>query len=78
MATERLGVQELEARLAADSDGKFRDGLKRGFLSEADAIKRTLDAGVAPAEFQRLTRAREAYACAARVVDLLAARLKAS
>lgn len=60
-----LGIEE---DLAKDGGGTLRDQLTSDFAAEATRIKRALDAGVTPAEFQALSKMAAAFEAAATVV----------
>ena len=67
--TDSIGpMLALEESLAADTGGTLRDELVGRFADQARQVKRTLDAGVPPAEYQTLSKLLAAYEAAGQVV----------
>jgi hypothetical protein len=60
---------DLMDQLITDSEGKIRDAAVRRIKEIERGVKRTLDAGVSPAEFQVLSKVHSALEQAAAVVD---------
>jgi hypothetical protein len=61
----------LEAELRDDADGARRDALIADLRERAADLKRRMDAGVAPAEFDGLARRHRGLTAAAQVVELV-------
>lgn len=61
----------LEAELRDDADGARRDALVTDLRERAAALKRRMDEGVAPAEFDGLARRHSGLTAAAQVVELV-------
>ena len=55
MADEPTG-SDLEQRMRGDETGATRDAIQRSLQDEAARLKRTMDSGVAPAQFAGLHR----------------------
>ena len=68
MITE-LSQQDLFQRIASDVDGTLRDEALARIREKAQAVKRASDAGVPPAEFQRLSKVQAGLAAAETVVN---------
>ena len=66
---QTLDPTELIERLVADGDGSVRDAAIACMGEKSKAIKRALDAGVSPDQYQVLTRTQEALEAAPRVVS---------
>lgn len=63
-----MHVVELEAKLAADASGAFREELCKLLADERAAIRRVIDGGLPPDEFQVVQAYHDACAAAERVV----------
>lgn len=61
----------LEEQLQADSEGQFRDRLLAELEAEAQQLKRQLDRGVPPQEFQTLSRLQAALDAARLTVKVV-------
>jgi hypothetical protein len=61
----------LEVRLKSDESGQERDALIERLDREASALKRRLDSGVPPAEFESIRRVREACLAGVQVVQMI-------
>ncbi len=59
----------MEQRLAEDQDGAYRDSLCRAFRGELAKVKRQLDSGLPPDEFQQASRLTAALETAISVVE---------
>lgn len=60
MNDQPIRLVEMESRLAADAAGAYRDQLLQRFGAEQQSLKRQIDGGLSPAEFevaQKLTTA---------------------
>ena len=68
MTPEAISMVDLEGRLQSDEDGTVRDQLVSEFTAEAETVKRHLDSGLAPDEFERSQRLYSALGTAAEVV----------
>ena len=67
---EKIGpMLVLEEQLQQDGSGALRDRLRDEFAQSASRIKRTLNGGVTPAEFQSLSKLVAAYDAAGTVVE---------
>lgn len=60
----------LQHRLADDPEGQTRDALLETLGGAAREIKRQMDAGVPPGEFDRLQKLQRGYTAAAEVVTV--------
>ena len=59
---------DIQERLAADSGGAARGAVEQDLQTLQQALKRKLDAGVPPAEFERLTTLLDGVTAAGEVV----------
>ena len=64
-----LSQQDLFQRIASDTDGAVRDEALERIRNKAQAVKRALDAGVSPADFQVLSKAQAGLTAAETVVN---------
>lgn len=69
MTSQPLQVFDLEARLAADTNGDLLQETQNDLTAEAVDVKRHIDRGVASHEFKALTQYREALETGAAVVE---------
>jgi len=56
----RITMVEMEARLAADSSGAYRDEILNCVSGELQSVKRKIDGGLAPDDFAKATALRAA------------------
>lgn len=68
---------DLEAALRADRDGVFRDALLAELRTQAEALRRALEAGVSPDRYPRVEALFDASVAAAEVVELVWRQLHA-
>ncbi|MGV6817621.1 MAG: EscE/YscE/SsaE family type III secretion system needle protein co-chaperone [Thiotrichales bacterium] len=61
-------IISLEEQLKSDESGKIRDQLLQKFKEEAGKLSQLINAGVAPAEYERLNALLAAYNAAEVVV----------
>ena len=54
--SEQATVVDMEQKLAADSSGAYRDELVAGLATERSSIRRQMDAGLPPAEYEQATK----------------------
>ncbi len=73
--SEEMVMLTLEEKLAADSDGVFKTQLVEQLQTALVENRRTMDAGVPPAEFARLNKLVTALEAAQTVVDGVWGRL---
>lgn len=71
MTAEVVRMVDMEQKLAADHDGAYRDQLTRQLTDDRQAIKRTIDAGLPPDEFERADRLLAAHDGALQVIATL-------
>ena len=71
MTPDESDLLELQTRLRADFDGSERRRLEQQFQELHGSIKRKLDAGATPAEFNRLNGMLDAAQAASEVVGLV-------
>ena len=71
MADEKIRMVEMEERLAADQDGSYRDSVCAAIDGELADLKRQIDAGVPPDEFEQAAKLRSALERANAVVKLV-------
>ena len=71
-----LSQQDLFQRIASDTDGTVRSEALARIRDKAQAVKRALDAGVSPAEFQVLSKVQSGLAAAEKVVDQVSTMAK--
>jgi hypothetical protein len=62
---------DLEGRLIADAGGAYRDSVVNSLATERAAIRRTMDAGLAPAEFDAAGKLLSGIDAATRAVQVL-------
>ncbi len=48
---ETVFMLELERRLSQDASGEYKNGLRELLKTYADGVKKSMDAGMAPADF---------------------------
>jgi type III secretion system YseE family protein len=75
MTGERARLLGLEDALAADEGGRHLAHLHAELEAGRREVRRRIDRGLPPEEFQRQTRLREAIEAAEAVIDKLARRL---
>ena len=68
MSDRPLRVFDIETKLAADDDGGFRKGLIEQLNEELHGVKRAINAGLPPEEFQQAEQYAMALERAAAVV----------
>ena len=66
---EAVSMVDMEARLAADVDGLFREETLNRLRTETSRLKERLDKGVSPDEYPALERVALALETAANTVD---------
>lgn len=71
MTAQVVCMIDMEQQLAADRDGAYRDQLARQLTDDRQAIKRTIDAGLPPDEFERASRLLAAHDSALQVIATL-------
>ncbi|HVJ69776.1 MAG TPA: EscE/YscE/SsaE family type III secretion system needle protein co-chaperone [Caulifigura sp.] len=71
MTSEKSTVVDLEARLAADASGAYRDELVRTLAAERSTIKKQIDAGLPPAEYEQANKLLAGVDAATKVVQTL-------
>lgn len=71
METDPTYMVDMEKSLKEDKDGSFRDQLVRQFDDELAALKRQVDRGLPPDEFEQATRLQQALTEARSVVEIL-------
>lgn len=64
-------VVEMEARLQADAAGTYRDELVSGLAAHRAALRRQIDAGLPPAEFEQANKLLAGVDAATKVVETL-------
>jgi hypothetical protein len=64
-----MHVVELEAQLADDASGELRDELCSALAKDRSVLRRTIDAGLPPDEFNMAQVVHDAFAAAERVVN---------
>ncbi|MEM6654262.1 MAG: EscE/YscE/SsaE family type III secretion system needle protein co-chaperone [Planctomycetota bacterium] len=69
MPVGNLKVVDLEEKLHADSDGSLRNELATHLSAVRGEVKRAIDAGLAPDEFERAQQIHTGLERAAAVVD---------
>ena len=62
-------ILDLEHKLADDNDGTYRDSLCESLRSEQQGIKRHMDSGLPPEEFQQASDYANALEAAVNVVE---------
>lgn len=67
--TEDSALLEMEARLRDDVTGTFRADLLARLVEQRTAVRRRLDAGVAPEDFRRLSLVLDAFDAAHGIVE---------
>lgn len=68
MADTPIEPSDLPALLEKDNTGKVRDAAVKEMMELAADIKKTLDAGVSPAEFEKLSKVHTGLLAGAGVV----------
>lgn len=71
MVEQAIDLLALEEALRNDDDGSLHNKLLSEYNERARQLKRTIDAGVTSAEFERLQKLRLAMEAAATTVDRL-------
>jgi type III secretion system YseE family protein len=71
MNSEKATVLDMEARLLADSSGAYRDQLVRHLADERASLRRQMDAGLPPAEYEQANQLVAAVEAASKVVQTL-------
>ena len=69
MAEERMALLDMEASLREDSSGQYRKELIDRLTESSYQLKRSLDSGLPPDEFERVNRLREAVEAASMVIE---------
>ena len=64
-----VDVPDLSEAITHDESGTFAEGVVQYFSNSKTDIKTSLDAGVAPEDFEKLTRLNASIEVAERVVD---------
>ncbi len=64
-----LRILELESKLAKDDDGSFRDNLCESLNDELRGVKRHIDSGLPPEEFEQASQYAQALETAVEVVE---------
>lgn len=68
MTDQQIRLVEMETRLAEDRSGAYRDELLGRFGAELQALKRQIDAGLSPADFEAAQKVTAALETAMAVV----------
>lgn len=71
MTSDKPTVVDMEAKLAADASGAYRDGLVNSLASERATIKKQIDAGLPPAEYEQANKLLAGVDAATKVVQTL-------
>ena len=71
MTSERVKMLDLEERLIADAGGTYRDSLVNSLAGDRAAVRRAMDAGLAPAEFDAAGKLLAGIDTATRAVQVL-------
>ena len=71
-----LNPANLEDNLRTDADGKLRDAVVARLAEKAADVKRQMDAGVAPAEFEKLDGIHKALSVSEKVIKVAWRRLR--
>jgi hypothetical protein len=66
---QAMNLVEMEDRLAADSAGSYRDEIVARFNQQLLELKREIDAGLAPADFDAAQKLKSALSAGVAVVD---------
>ena len=69
--SEQATVVDMEQKLAADSSGAYRDELVAGLATERSSIRRQMDAGLPPAEYEQATKLLAGVDAATKVIETL-------
>jgi hypothetical protein len=72
---QAINFTEMEERLAADAAGTYRDQVVARFNNEFQELKRQIDAGLAPADFEVAQKLNLAVTTAVVVVNKVWERL---
>ncbi len=69
--SEQTSMVDMEQKLAADASGAYRDELLQSLAGERSALRRTMDAGLPPEEYEQASRLMAGVDAATRVVETL-------
>jgi type III secretion system YseE family protein len=72
---QAINLVEMEERLAGDAAGTYRDQIVARFNNQLQDLKRQIDAGLAPADFEVAQKLNSALTAAVAVVDKVWQRL---
>lgn len=71
MSEAKPTVVDMEARLQADASGAYRDELVSSLAGQRSAIKKQIDAGLPPAEYEQANKLLAGVDAATKVVQTL-------
>ncbi len=68
---DKATVVEMESKLAADHSGAYRNQLVENLANERQSIRRQMDSGLPPAEYEQANKLLAGIDAATKVVETL-------